>query len=134
MTLITAHNTKGLEFDRVMITGLEEGNLPPRIQHGRAPRTWRKSGGCSTSEPRGPGEQLVMTCCVRRRLFGRTTEMSPSRFLDEVPDGDGAGRRRARPRPRRSRFPVGSGVYHEEYGTGVVERTWYNDGRPCWCR
>jgi DNA helicase-2/ATP-dependent DNA helicase PcrA len=53
--------------------------------------------------------------------------MSPSRFLDEVPEDmvrkeEGAGAVPA------EEFPVGSGVYHDEYGTGVVERTWYNDG------
>ncbi len=28
VTLITMHNTKGLEFDRVIITGMEEGLFP----------------------------------------------------------------------------------------------------------
>ena len=54
--------------------------------------------------------------------------MSPSRFLDEVPqelvkktgiDAVAEGE---------ETFAVGTGVYHEEYGTGVVERTWYTDG------
>jgi hypothetical protein len=68
-----------------------------------------------------------MTWCQRRRLFGRTTEMSPSRFLDELPEGveRTGGIEEAGPH---GDFPVGAGVYHDEYGPGVVERSWYTDG------
>ena len=34
VTLITMHNTKGLEFDRVFVTGLEEGLFPGRLNEG----------------------------------------------------------------------------------------------------
>jgi DNA helicase-2/ATP-dependent DNA helicase PcrA len=69
-----------------------------------------------------------MTCCARRRIFGRTTEMSPSRFLEEVPAGMVQSAERAAAPAAEEPFPVGTGVFHEEYGTGVVERTWYNEG------
>jgi DNA helicase-2/ATP-dependent DNA helicase PcrA len=126
VALITAHNTKGLEFDRVVITGLEEGIFPHSSSSGAAEDVEEERRLFYVAVTRAR-ERLLMTWCLRRRLFGRTTEMSPSRFLDEVPEDmvrkeEGAGAVPA------EEFPVGSGVYHDEYGTGVVERTWYNDG------
>ena len=53
VTLITAHNTKGLEFDQVIVTGLEEGifRLASRPRHAwrRRPRKRRRSAACSMS-------------------------------------------------------------------------------------
>ncbi len=126
VTLITAHNTKGLEFDRVVITGLEEGIFPHASSSGNPEDVEEERRLFYVGATRAR-QQLVMTCCARRRLFGRTTEMSPSRFLEEVPAGMVQGAEREAPSAEEP-FPVGSGVFHEEYGTGVVERTWYNEG------
>jgi len=127
VTLITLHNTKGLEFDRVIVTGLEEGIFPHDSSSG-TPEDLEEERRLFYVGITRAREQLFMTWCLRRRLFGRTTEMSPSRFLDEVPEGmvrktDGGAVEAAD-----GEFPVGTGVYHEEYGTGVVERSWYTDG------
>ncbi len=127
VTLITLHNTKGLEFDRVIITGLEEGIFPHNSSSGTVQDLEEERRLFYVGVTRAR-EQLFMTWCLRRRLFGRTTEMSPSRFLDEIPDGmvrkTGVGAEPAAD----GEFPVGTGVYHDEYGTGVVERSWYTDG------
>jgi len=127
VTLITMHNTKGLEFDRVIITGLEEGVFPHDSSLGSDADVEEERRLFYVGITRAR-TSLAMTWCRRRRLFGRTIDMSPSRFLDELPDelvrrtdaaGEPAGDQE---------FAVGTGVYHEEYGTGVVERTWYTDG------
>ena len=126
VTLITMHNTKGLEFDRVIITGLEEGIFPHDSSSGSADDVEEERRLFYVGITRAR-ERLLMTWCQRRRLFGRTTEMSPSRFLDELPAGIArtGGEGDAGPE---AEFPVGSGVYHEDYGAGVVERSWYSDG------
>lgn len=130
VTLITAHNTKGLEFDRVVITGLEEG-IFPHSSSSENPDDVEEERRLFYVGVTRARQQLVMTCCLRRRLFGRSTEMPPSRFLEEVPEEmvrhaglAGAAAAEA----EQEQFPVGSGVFHDEYGAGVVERTWYNDG------
>ncbi len=49
------------------------------------PRTSRRSGGCSTWASRGRASASFSSPCLNRRLFGRATDMSPSRFLGEIP-------------------------------------------------
>ena len=87
VTLITLHSTKGLEFDYVFLTGLEDGICP----HSR-----------SISEEKGIEEErrlvyvgmtrarksLTLTRAVYRRVFGNEQQMRaslPSRFLGEIP-------------------------------------------------
>ena len=127
VTLITLHNTKGLEFDRVIITGLEEG-IFPHDSSSSTPEDLEEERRLFYVGITRARERLLMTWCLNRRIFGRTTGMSPSRFLDEIPaeavtrvGGDGT-------EEAADDYPVGSGVFHEEYGPGVVERKWYTDG------
>ncbi len=87
VTLITLHSTKGLEFDHVFLTGMEEGICP----HNRA-----------ISEEKGIEEErrlvyvgmtrarqsLTLTRAVYRRIFGNEQQLRaslPSRFLAEIP-------------------------------------------------
>jgi len=87
VTLITLHSTKGLEFDHVFLTGMEEGICP----HGR-----------SINEDKGVEEErrlvyvgmtrarksLTLTRAVYRRIFGNEQQLRaslPSRFLAEIP-------------------------------------------------
>jgi DNA helicase II / ATP-dependent DNA helicase PcrA len=87
VTLITLHSTKGLEFDHVFLTGMEEGICP----HGR-----------SINEEKGIEEErrlvyvgmtrartsLTLTRAVYRRIFGNEQQLRaslPSRFLAEIP-------------------------------------------------
>jgi DNA helicase II / ATP-dependent DNA helicase PcrA len=87
VTLITLHSTKGLEFDHVFLTGMEEGICP----HSR-----------SVNEDKGIEEErrlvyvgmtrarssLTLTRAVYRRIFGNEQQMRaslPSRFLGEIP-------------------------------------------------
>jgi len=128
VSLITIHNTKGLEFDRVIITGLEEGIFPHSSSDWGEPEEMEEERRLFYVGITRAREKLIMTWCRRRRIFGRFSDMSPSRFLDEIPEGsvervgEEAGSEPA------DKFPVGSGVYHDEYGPGVVERKWYTDG------
>ncbi len=132
VTLITVHNTKGLEFDRVFLTGLEEGIFP----HYASTAGGGPVSGDELEEERRlfyvgatrARERLLLTCCRRRRVFGSYQAVEASRFLSEIP----AGLLRVRggePRAAAERYPPGCQVYHEDYGTGVVTRAWTAEGQ-----
>jgi DNA helicase II / ATP-dependent DNA helicase PcrA len=127
VTLITLHNTKGLEFDRVIITGLEEGIFPHDSSSGSTEDLEEERRIFYVGITRAR-ERLLMTWCLDRRIFGRTTEMSPSRFLDEIPPDAVQKIGEETDQGEDDRFSVGAGVFHEEYGTGVVQRKWYSEG------
>lgn len=82
VTLITLHNTKGLEFKRVVITGLEEGLFPRDDKTGEALEEERRLMyvGCTRAMKR-----LYLTSCSVRRIYGSIQPGRPSRFLYELP-------------------------------------------------
>jgi DNA helicase-2/ATP-dependent DNA helicase PcrA len=138
VTLITMHNTKGLEFDRVIITGMEEGLFPSRPDE-KDDELEEERRILYVSITRAKRE-LYFTSCRRRTIWGRTVPQQPSRFLNEIPrdqievidaDGgyghEGPGRRgfsgfgHAGAEPGNdSGWRRGQRIYHDEYGAGVV--------------
>ena len=126
VTLITMHNTKGLEFDRVIITGLEECLFPGRNgDDDEAVEEERRIFYVALTRAK---RELYLTHCRVRFLWGRREWSDPSRFLEEIPRdlvcSDGA------PVGESDReggdLPVGTCVYNDDYGTGVVCKEWYN--------
>jgi DNA helicase-2/ATP-dependent DNA helicase PcrA len=131
VTLITMHNTKGLEFDQVLVTGLEEGIFPatepvaPRVAvPPEEAEEERRLFYVAVTRAR---HALHLTSCRRRAAFGFGRERQPSRFLAEIPpeciqvasaDGDGAA----------AGLREGQGVVHIDYGVGVVMRRWSREG------
>jgi DNA helicase-2/ATP-dependent DNA helicase PcrA len=126
VTLVTLHNTKGLEFDRVIITGLEEGIFPHQSSTGTEEDLEEERRLFYVGITRAR-ERLLITWCRRRRVFGRWTEQEPSRFLRELP-AQGVRRIGEETGDEEDGYPLGCGVFHEEYGPGIVERKWYTTG------
>lgn len=81
VTLITLHNTKGLEFNRVIITGLENGIFPREEKVGEELEEERRLFYVGITRAKN---ELYITSCAMRRLYGRTQPMMPSRFLFEA--------------------------------------------------
>lgn len=85
VSLMTLHTAKGLEYQAVFLTGLEEGLLPHSM---------------SMNEPGGAAEErrlfyvgitrarerLYLSLAMSRSQYGETKVALPSRFLHEIPD------------------------------------------------
>ena len=134
VTLITMHNTKGLEFERVVITGMEEGVFPllPGDRNGdpdQAQRDLEEERRLLYVGVTRARRHLHLTCCARRTVFGQRRDQQMSRFLAEIPDRllgpDGAAPAQG---GESDDFPAGAEVYHDEYGSGVVTRRWSSAG------
>ncbi len=89
VTLMTVHSAKGLEFDVVYVTGMEEGLFPFRksedAMYGGAPETMdeeRRLGYVAMTRAK---QRLFLTRAVSRKLFGSSRSNPPSRFLSDVP-------------------------------------------------
>jgi len=84
VSLMTLHTAKGLEFESVFLTGIEEDLMPHRM---------------STGEPGGLAEErrlfyvgitrakkrLYLSLAMTRASFGDTSVAMPSRYLQEIP-------------------------------------------------
>ena len=81
VTLITLHNTKGLEFRRVIMTGIEQGIFPRDDKSGDDLEEERRLFYVGATRAM---DELYMTSCAFRRMYGRTLPMEPSLFLREV--------------------------------------------------
>jgi DNA helicase-2/ATP-dependent DNA helicase PcrA len=87
VTLMTVHGAKGLEFDKVLLTGMEEEMFPYKGvapgEHEELEEERRLAYVAITRARR----ELVMTHTQMRQIFGTTRWNRPSRFLGELPPG-----------------------------------------------
>lgn len=82
--LMTLHSAKGLEFNVVFITGVEEGLFPHHFSQSES-GIEEERRLCYVGITRA--QQKLYLCHARvRRLFGREEYKKPSRFLREIPD------------------------------------------------
>ncbi|MDR3019278.1 MAG: ATP-dependent helicase, partial [Treponema sp.] len=81
VTLITFHNTKGLEFKRVIMTGLEQGIFPREDKKGEELEEERRLFYVGATRAM---DELFFTTCAVRRMYGRTMPAQPSLFLNEI--------------------------------------------------
>jgi len=103
VTLITMHNTKGLEFPVVIVTGLEQGLFPRDDEEGEDLEEQRRLFYVAVTRAK---DVLHLSCCHWRRLHGRLYETAPSRFLTEI-DGSliqAADKGRAGPASQRDAY------------------------------
>ncbi len=84
--LMTLHASKGLEFPRVFLMGMEEELLPHRnsIDDDNIEEERRL---CYVGITRAQ-KNLTMTLSASRKQFGEKTETSMSRFIEEIPEED----------------------------------------------
>ncbi len=153
VTLITLHNTKGLEFSRVIMTGMELGLFPRADKNEEEMEEERRL--CYVGITRAKDE-LYLTSCAMRRMYGRTDYMAASPFLIEIGkenvkvlghppanfrastsrNGDYGARGLSHPDtesdPIKRKYSRGKRLYHDDWGYGVIVKTSESDdGEYC---
>jgi len=143
VTLITLHNTKGLEFRRVIMTGIEQGIFPRDDKKAEDLEEERRLFYVGATRAM---DELYLSSCAQRRMYGRTEPMEPSLFLREMDQkvlriigsapygfkvsGPGGARREGRAfsqSPRKpavssdGRWTLGDRVYHDDHGYGSIQ-------------
>lgn len=81
--MMTLHAAKGLEFDTVIISGLEEGLLPSSRSLTTNEALEEERRLCYVGITRAC-EHLVLSHASSRNTYGSVTDQVPSRFIDEV--------------------------------------------------
>ena len=127
VSIMTLHTAKGLEYDAVFLTGVEEDLLPHRM---------------SSGEPGGLAEErrlfyvgitrarkrLYLSLAMTRSPFGDISVAMPSRYLQEIPaelidwrqsPGDANSRGGLRPRALNSRGYAGGPAKGFSYSTSL---------------
>jgi DNA helicase-2/ATP-dependent DNA helicase PcrA len=84
INLMTVHSAKGLEFERVYVTGMEERVFPhARVLDDRVQmEEERRLAYVALTRAK---RHLTCTMAARRRIFGQTQVGVPSRFLGDLP-------------------------------------------------
>ena len=112
VTLMTAHNAKGLEFPAVFISGLEEG-LFPHFSSLHSTEELEEERRLFYVGLTRAKEKVYLSHAVDRRRF-RGTPPEPSRFLAEIPEG------LLRRKPGKRPLGIGDRVYHHLWGFAEV--------------
>lgn len=85
LQMMTLHAAKGLEFDTVIVAGLEEGLLPSSrsLQSNEEIEEERRLFYVGMTRAK---ERLVVTHALYRNSYGQIVDQPTSRFLMEMPD------------------------------------------------
>jgi DNA helicase-2/ATP-dependent DNA helicase PcrA len=84
VVLMTVHAAKGLEFDNVFLTGMEE-NVFPSARSSENPDDLEEERRLAYVAITRAKSRLYILHATMRMLYGRTAVNRPSRFLEELP-------------------------------------------------
>ena len=131
LQLMTIHSSKGLEFDTVFITGLEEGLCPHErsLSENNGLEEERRLMYVAVTRAR---KKLYLTLAQSRLTYGQTMYNLPSRFLDEIPNElikriNAPKKVFAFSSPKiavhsesKHTWKIGAAVEHAKFGVGIV--------------
>ena len=86
LSLMTIHNSKGLEFPYIFIVGMEEGVFPHQraIDEGEGDQLEEERRLCYVAMTRAE-KKLTLLAAARRKLYRFTMYNPLSRFIEEIP-------------------------------------------------
>ena len=135
VTLITLHNTKGLEYNKVIITGLEQGVFPRENKVGADLEEERRLFYVGITRAK---DELYVTSTSQRMLYGSLQFMRPSVFIQESEQAFKIIGKKAYTSPYMNtaymhtgssgKWSVGTKLYHDDYGYGVIVSARNNEG------
>jgi DNA helicase-2/ATP-dependent DNA helicase PcrA len=143
LQLMTTHSAKGLEFNVVFLTGLEEGLFPHEnsLVEMKGLEEERRLMYVAVTRAR---QRLYLSHAQTRMLHGQTRYNLASRFIEEIPAGlvkwltprmakqgnayGGVPSRqtfddpptRSTPRGTGTGYRIGQGVRHAKFGEGII--------------
>ncbi|HMA93113.1 MAG TPA: UvrD-helicase domain-containing protein, partial [Polyangiaceae bacterium] len=86
VSLMTVHAAKGLEFDTVILTGMEEGIFPYTRMDGGGPEDEDDERRLAYVALTRARHQLYITHATQRTIFGQTRYLAQSPFLLDIPE------------------------------------------------
>ena len=135
--LMSVHAAKGLEFDVVFITGLEQGLFPHENSVAQGQEGLEEERRLMYVAVTRARQRLYVSCAQSRMLHGQTRYCVPSSFLDEIPEnlllklnkkaasmasvssfGGGYAAE-----PVAGGWRIGQTVEHAKFGVGVIVST-----------
>ena len=127
LVLMTLHSAKGLEFDAVFVSGLEEGMLPFIRAQEYAPKDLEEERRLLYVGMTRARKKLFLTWCAQRPRPG-SFPLGPSRFLTEIAAGEQTVEpdlpedvpAPPPPSPSGTGYRKGNLVKHPRYGKGIV--------------
>ncbi|MEM4271187.1 MAG: 3'-5' exonuclease [Candidatus Pacearchaeota archaeon] len=148
VTLMTVHNSKGLEFEEVFLVGMEQGTFPHFMNLDNDEGLEEERRLCYVAITRAKKKLFISYNKLTRR-FGNIEPRIPSMFLDEIPSkfveyfsGDEIFQRKPETIPKASNqrklkkvktsyfddevtfdprlLKLGTKVKHEQYGKGEI--------------
>ena len=136
--LMTVHSAKGLEFDVVFISGLEQGLFPHENSVAQGQEGLEEERRLMYVALTRARQRLYLSCAQTRMLHGQTRYCVPSNFLDEIPENlllklnkKSAPAPTATPafgggysaEPVAGGLRIGQSVEHAKFGLGVIVST-----------
>ena len=134
--LMSVHAAKGLEFDVVFISGLEQGLFPHENSVNEGKEGLEEERRLMYVAVTRARQRLYVSCAQTRMLHGQTRYCVPSSFLDEIPEGLMRKlNKKAEPasavpafgafgggyaEPAAGGLRVGQTVEHAKFGIGVI--------------
>jgi DNA helicase-2/ATP-dependent DNA helicase PcrA len=126
--LMTIHSAKGLEFDNVYLTGLEEGLFPSdrSLEEEEQIEEERRLFYVALTRAK---KKLSLSYVYSRQVYGRQTYKIPSRFIDELSLNNNQNFKNINEKESYlfdedsqviNSYPQGTRVYHPFYGEGIV--------------
>ncbi|MEA1909880.1 MAG: UvrD-helicase domain-containing protein, partial [Patescibacteria group bacterium] len=133
VTLMTVHSAKGLEFDCVFVTGMEENIFPHSRSMLDAEELAEERRLCYVAMTRAK-KKLYLSHAMQRMLFGSSSSGTPSRFLNDIPQELIEGTETKTPTiadiptaDSKRKFKTGDMVEHKHFGIGRIVSSGKNE-------